>query len=165
MDRRKVGWFCVCYGLSWLKSGSRCLHGNHFLFPRIQAPNSNSIADWWEAATKTVTKDKKFALNAASIYSMWNLSKEMNQRIFQNERSTSLALVNEDVEQRQRAFGRCNGSLSPLNVLVCANLDCAHPSGELCGPWGQKIIHYFSPLIQGRATANFLSKNIRTWNN
>lgn len=66
----------IDYALSRLKSGSRWLRGNIFLFPHIQAANSNSIADWWEAATKTVSKYKKCVFNAESIYIMWNLSKE-----------------------------------------------------------------------------------------
>jgi hypothetical protein len=74
------------------------------LISRLLIPISNSIKDWWEAAIKTVSKDKKCAFNAASIYSMWNLLKERNRRIFQNEGFTSLALANEG---KRRTMAAC----------------------------------------------------------
>lgn len=121
-----------CHDLSRLKSGSTCLRGNIFLFPHIQAANFNSIAVWWEAEIKTVPKGKKRAFNRASIYIMWNLWKR-NQKIFQNEGSTSLAAVARMKEDRTTAACFWEGimkRLSPLAVLVYPNLGCIHPSGS-----------------------------------
>lgn len=71
---------------------------------------------------------------------------------FFNEGSTSLDLANEDIEQRQCASGRCNGSLTVLVLWL-------YQSFGFVALRGKKIIHYFSPLMQGRVTPIFFQKH------
>jgi len=54
-----------------------------------------------------VPKTERRRLNGVVIYTFWNIQKERNRRIFNNEAETMLqvaARIKEDIEQRKRAF-------------------------------------------------------------
>lgn len=86
---------------------TRVLAWEQFSLPsHVQPPLFASIADWWEAAAKAVSKEQRWNFNEVSIFIMWNLWKERNRRIFQNESSTSLTMAlrtREDINQQRRA--------------------------------------------------------------
>lgn len=73
---------------------------------------------------------------------------ERNRLIFFNEESTSLALANEDIEQRQCALGRCNESLTVLVLWLyqyVLNLVVPILQGALL-PLEEKKLFITSPL-------------------
>jgi len=42
----------------------------------------DNIGKWWENAARSVPKDKRRHFNGLIIYTMWNIWKERNRRIF-----------------------------------------------------------------------------------
>jgi hypothetical protein len=76
------------------------------LQPALQTP-SNSLVDWWESASLSIPKEKRRDFNGMAIYTMWNLWKERNRRIFDNKYSAATQVAErtkEDIEQYKRAF-------------------------------------------------------------
>lgn len=47
-----------------------------------QQANFNTLADWWDHSLRLIPKERKRAFNGLAIYTMWNLWKERNRRIF-----------------------------------------------------------------------------------
>ena len=65
------------------------------------------LVDWWEDAATKVPKQECRTFNEVFIYIVWNLWKERNWRIFENEHKTSAqvaSLTKEDIVQRRRAM-------------------------------------------------------------
>lgn len=88
---------------------------------------------------------------------------ERNRLIFFNEGSTSLALANEDIEQRQCALGRCNGSLTVLVLWLyqyVLNLVVPILQGALL-PLEEKNYSLLLPFNARQSYANFLPKTLK----
>ena len=69
--------------------------------------HSDSLVDWWESTLLLIPKEKRRDFNGMVIYTMWNLWKERNRRIFDNKSSTAIQVAErtkEDIEQYRRAF-------------------------------------------------------------
>ena len=75
----------------------------------VQLPQQDPayIAKWWEDAASKISKQERRRFNGTLIYIVWNLWKERNRRIFQNEFKTAqqvASMTKEDIVQRRRAF-------------------------------------------------------------
>ena len=75
----------------------------------VQLPQQDHacIAEWWEDATIKIPKQERRRFNGVLIYIVWNLWKERNMRIFENEFKTAqqvASLTKEGIVQRRRAF-------------------------------------------------------------
>ena len=75
----------------------------------VQLPQQDPqcLVDWWEDAATKVPKQECRTFNEVFIYIVWNLWKERNWRIFENEHKTSAqvaSLTKEDIVQRRRAM-------------------------------------------------------------
>ena len=75
----------------------------------VQLPQQDPacIAEWWEDAASKIPKQERKCFNGVLIYIVWNLWKERNRRIFENEFKTAqqvASLTKEDIVQRRRAF-------------------------------------------------------------
>ena len=46
--------------------------------------NFDSISEWWESAASHITRDRSREFNGNVIYTMWNIWKERNRRIFEH---------------------------------------------------------------------------------
>jgi hypothetical protein len=66
------------------------------------------ILSWWEKAVTVVPLTERKRFNGMVIYTFWNLWKERNRRIFNNNYESVMqvaARTKDDIEQRRRAFG------------------------------------------------------------
>ena len=66
------------------------------------------IMSWWEEAVTVVPLTERRRFNGMVIYTFWNLWKERNRRIFNNNSESVMqvaARIKDDIEQRRRAFG------------------------------------------------------------
>jgi ABC-type histidine transport system ATPase subunit len=64
------------------------------------------IDDWWDKAAQKVAKPMKRQFNGLVIYTIWNIWKERNRRIFNNTLESPMQVaskVREDIMQRKRA--------------------------------------------------------------
>jgi hypothetical protein len=67
----------------------------------------SNIKDWWEGASSLLPKTQKRDFNGIVIYTMWNLWKERNRRIFENSSVTPIQValrIKEDVLSFRRAM-------------------------------------------------------------
>lgn len=53
-------------------------------FNGTQLVNHSYIAEWWENALRPVPRERRQTFNGLGIYTMWNIWKERNQKIFVN---------------------------------------------------------------------------------
>jgi hypothetical protein len=77
------------------------------ILPAQSDASATNIREWWEAATPPLPKNQKHAFNGIVIYTMWNLWKERNHRIFESVAllPVQVALrIKEDVSQFRRAL-------------------------------------------------------------
>ena len=74
----------------------------------VQLPQQDpQCLAWWEEVASKVPKQERRTFNGVLIYVVWNLWKERNRRIFENEHKTSeqvAYLAKEDIVQRRRAM-------------------------------------------------------------
>ena len=66
------------------------------------------IMSWWDKAVTVVPLTERRRFNGMVIYTFWNLWKERNRRIFNNNSESVMqvaARIKDDIEQRRRAFG------------------------------------------------------------
>ena len=87
---------------------NQVLSWEHFdaqlICPTQDPPNLKS---WWQEAASKIAKEEKRGFNGLVIYTLWNIWKERNRRIFNNiqESAMQVALrVKEEIEQRKRAL-------------------------------------------------------------
>ena len=74
---------------------------------QLQQQDHACIAEWWEDAASKIPKQEHRRFNGVLIYIVWNLWKERNMRIFENEFKTAqqvASLTKEGIVQRRRAF-------------------------------------------------------------
>ena len=67
----------------------------------------DNIGKWWEKAARSVPKDKRRHFNGLIIYTMWNIWKERNRRIFDQKFLTVKKVatrIKENLEEYRRAF-------------------------------------------------------------
>jgi hypothetical protein len=60
---------------------------------------------WWEEAAAKISKQEKRRFNGMVIYTLWNLWKERNRRIFQNVQESSWQVafrIKEDIAQKKK---------------------------------------------------------------
>jgi hypothetical protein len=53
----------------------------------------SSIKDWWEATSSPLPNNQKCDFNGLMIYTLWNIWKERNRRIFENSALTPIQLA------------------------------------------------------------------------
>ena len=67
----------------------------------------DNIGKWWEKAARSVPKDKRRHFNGLIIYTMWNIWKERNRRIFDQKFLTVKKVatrIKENLEVYRRVF-------------------------------------------------------------
>jgi hypothetical protein len=77
------------------------------LLAQANPTHFSSIKDWWEATSSPLLKNQKRDFNDLMIYTMWNICKERNRRIFENNALTPIQLalkIKEDVFTFKRAM-------------------------------------------------------------
>ena len=65
------------------------------------------IRTWWEQVAATVPRQRRRHFNGVAIYTMWNIWKERNRRIFQNVAMDARQVAfkaKEDIYMRSRVF-------------------------------------------------------------
>ncbi|KAJ1259251.1 hypothetical protein BS78_10G139800 [Paspalum vaginatum] len=73
---------------------SRVLAWVNFSLPQQIDPNSiPNIREWWEKSETLFPKDRRRVFNGVVIYTMWNLWKERNRRIFKHCSLSSLQVA------------------------------------------------------------------------
>lgn len=96
-----------------------------------QHANFNTL-DSWEHSLRSIPKDHKRAFNGLAIYTMWNLRKEWNHRIFESTQATALQVAGMNKKkhgniQKGTLYAKwiglglvcyCWGSLAGLDMLV-----------------------------------------------
>jgi hypothetical protein len=75
----------------------------------VQLPQQEPqcLANWWEDVASMIAKQERRTFNRALIYIVWNIWKERNRRIFENEHQTAeqvAYLAKEDIVQRRKAM-------------------------------------------------------------
>jgi hypothetical protein len=77
------------------------------LLAQADITHFSSIKDWWEATAFPLPKNQKRDFNGLMIYTLWNIRKERNRRIFENSALTPIQLalkIKEDVFTFKRAM-------------------------------------------------------------
>jgi hypothetical protein len=62
------------------------------------------LSSWWEEAKTKITKGERKRFNGMLIFTLWNVWKERNRRIFNNAYESAMQVasrVKEDLEQRK----------------------------------------------------------------
>ena len=62
---------------------------------------------WWDKAVTVPLRERRH-FNGMVLYTFWNLWKERNRRIFNNNSESVMqvaARIKDDIEQRRREFG------------------------------------------------------------
>jgi hypothetical protein len=65
------------------------------------------LISWWEEAVTKINKGERKRFNGMVIFTLWNLWKERNRRIFNSAHESAMQVasrVKEDIEQRNRAL-------------------------------------------------------------
>ena len=95
---------------------SQVLSWEHFdvqlIHPTQDPPHLKS---WWEEAATKIAKQERRRFNGMVIYTLWNIWKERNRRIFNNAHESALQValrVKEDIEQRKRALAWGGGNIT-----------------------------------------------------
>ena len=73
------------------------------------------LKSWWEEAATKIAKQEKQRFNGMVIYTLWNIWKERNRRIFNNAHESAMQValrVKEDIEQRKRALAWGGGNIA-----------------------------------------------------
>ena len=72
------------------------------------------LKSWWDGAAAKIAKEKR-RFNGMVIYTLWNIWKERNRRIFNNTHESAMQValrVKEDIEQRKRALAWGGGNIT-----------------------------------------------------
>jgi hypothetical protein len=65
------------------------------------------LISWWEKAETKITKGERKRFNGLVIFTLWNLWKKRNRRIFNNAHESAMQVaprVKEEIEQRKRVL-------------------------------------------------------------
>jgi len=83
------------------------LHWEHFDESIIlPAKDPTHLISWWEEVQSKITKDDRKRFNGLVIYTVWNIWKERNRRIFTNTHETAMQVASrtkEDILQKKMA--------------------------------------------------------------
>lgn len=83
------------------------LHWEHFDASIIlSAEDPTHLISWWEEVQSKITKDDRKRFNGLVIYTVWNIWKERNRRIFTNTHETAMQVASrtkEDILQKKMA--------------------------------------------------------------
>jgi len=74
---------------------------------QVLQTQADTLIEWWELTLTSVQKERRREFNGMAIHIMWNLWKERNRRIFNNNSSTALQVAGrakDDLVQYRRAF-------------------------------------------------------------
>jgi hypothetical protein len=82
MVRRKLATTSAWLAPSPKRFGTLFLPGSILLLLMWHNMYFTSLADWWDHSLHSIPKDRKRAFNSLDIYTMWNLWKERNCRVF-----------------------------------------------------------------------------------
>ncbi|KAJ1276395.1 hypothetical protein BS78_05G211800 [Paspalum vaginatum] len=93
----------------WRPGLHLCLHCPfaRAVWDQADPARSPNIMDWWEPAFSSLPKSPKRDFNGIVIYTLWNIWKERNRRIFENSALTPLQIAlrtKEDVLTFRRAM-------------------------------------------------------------
>jgi len=72
----------------------------------LPAADLANLLAWWEEAQSRIAKNDRRRFNGLVIYTIWNVWKERNRRIFSNSHETALQVATrtkEDILQWRRA--------------------------------------------------------------
>jgi len=64
------------------------------------------LISWWEEVQSKITKDNRKRFNGLVIYTVWNIWKERNRRIFTNTHEMAMRVASrtkEDILQKKMA--------------------------------------------------------------
>jgi hypothetical protein len=82
------------------------LNANKYINKRLRVQSSN-IRAWWEEEAAKIPRQRRRHFNGVVIYTMWNIWKERNIRIFQNlvmDAQQVASKTKEDIDLRSRFF-------------------------------------------------------------
>ena len=75
------------------------LHWEHFDASIIlSAEDPTHLISWWEEVQSKITKDDRKRFNGLVIYTVWNIWKERNRRIFTNTHETAMQVASRTKE-------------------------------------------------------------------
>jgi hypothetical protein len=81
---------------------SQVLSWEHFDIQVIHpTQDSPHLKSWWEEAATKIAKQEKRCFSRMVIYTLWNIWKERNRRIFDNTNESAMQValrVKEDIE-------------------------------------------------------------------